>query len=130
MASRFGLSEPSGSKPSQNHQGIMHKITPIAGKNEEEKIKNMLSYSNPYSNLPNLKSKLPPPGYICNRCNEKGHFIYDCPVKRNPQPTAKRTTGIPKAFLQPATADTPGAKLDYFGKLHTVPQLKVIVICL
>ena len=127
MASRYGPPEPPGSKPPQKQQGVMHRITPIAGKNEEEKIKNMLSYSNPYSNLPNLLKSQPPPGYICNRCGEKGHFIYDCPVKGNPQPTVKRTTGIPKAFLQPATADTPGAKLDHFGKLHTVPHLKVIV---
>ena len=65
-----------------------------------------------------------PPGYKCNRCNQiggidgKSHFIYDCPQgKANEGNNVKRSTGIPRSFLQPATADTPGAKINPHGKL-------------
>ena len=59
-----------------------------------------------------------PPNYTCNRCNQKGHFIYDCPQgKANEGNNVKRSTGIPRSFLQPATVDTPGAKINPAGKL-------------
>ncbi|CAH7688377.1 hypothetical protein PPACK8108_LOCUS23336 [Phakopsora pachyrhizi] len=46
----------------------------------------------------------PPQGYICYRCGQKGHWIQTCPTNDNPEfegrPRIKRTTGIPKSFLQ------------------------------
>ncbi|KAJ2004669.1 Retinoblastoma-binding protein [Coemansia thaxteri] len=50
----------------------------------------------------------PPPNYICHRCGKPGHWIYSCPSLSQPgdgsgKPTGfrvKRTTGIPKSFLQ------------------------------
>ncbi|KAJ2417521.1 Retinoblastoma-binding protein [Coemansia sp. RSA 2530] len=50
----------------------------------------------------------PPPHYICHRCGKPGHWIYSCPSIGQPgdgtgKPAAhrvKRTTGIPKSFLQ------------------------------
>jgi protein MPE1 len=46
----------------------------------------------------------PPPGYICYRCHEKGHWIQACPTNDDPnfksQPRIKRTTGIPRSFLK------------------------------
>ncbi|KAJ2074313.1 Retinoblastoma-binding protein, partial [Coemansia sp. S155-1] len=50
----------------------------------------------------------PPAHYICHRCGKPGHWIYSCPSLGQPgdgtgKPAAhrvKRTTGIPKAFLQ------------------------------
>lgn len=46
----------------------------------------------------------PPPGYVCYRCNETGHWIKNCPTNDNPEfdnkPRVKRTTGIPKSFLK------------------------------
>ncbi|TIA69484.1 hypothetical protein E3P77_03544 [Wallemia ichthyophaga] len=52
-----------------------------------------------------------PPGYVCYRCGEKGHWIQDCPTNGDPnyenKPRFKRTTGIPKSFLKtvdPSTA--------------------------
>lgn len=46
----------------------------------------------------------PPPGYICYRCGEKGHWIQICPTNDDPtfenRPRVKRTTGIPRSFLK------------------------------
>ena len=46
----------------------------------------------------------PPPGYICYRCGEKGHWIMVCPTNDDPaydgRPRVKRTTGIPRSFLK------------------------------
>ncbi|KAJ2162040.1 Retinoblastoma-binding protein [Coemansia sp. RSA 552] len=50
----------------------------------------------------------PPPNYVCHRCGVQGHWIDCCPTINNPhdgngkQTThrVKRTTGIPKSFLQ------------------------------
>jgi protein MPE1 len=45
-----------------------------------------------------------PPGYVCRRCNVKGHWIQACPTNDDPdfKPVfqAKRTTGIPRSFLK------------------------------
>ncbi|KAJ1960557.1 Retinoblastoma-binding protein [Dispira parvispora] len=44
-----------------------------------------------------------PANYICHRCGQKGHWISDCPTNADKgfgQPRIKRTTGIPKSFLQ------------------------------
>jgi len=62
------------------------------------------SHSNP-TNSTNGQSQAPPPqGYICYRCGQKGHWIQACPTNDNPdfegRPRIKRTTGIPKSFLQ------------------------------
>ncbi|KAJ1894458.1 Retinoblastoma-binding protein, partial [Kickxella alabastrina] len=50
----------------------------------------------------------PPPGYVCYRCGMQGHWIYSCPsigqandgTGRSSGHRIKRTTGIPKSFLQ------------------------------
>lgn len=46
----------------------------------------------------------PPPGYLCYRCGEKGHWIQACPTNNDPswegRPRVKRTTGIPKSQLK------------------------------
>ena len=47
---------------------------------------------------------VPPPGYLCYRCGEKGHWIKECPTNDDPnfenKPRIKRTTGIPRSFLK------------------------------
>jgi protein MPE1 len=51
-----------------------------------------------------IPSHPPPPGYVCRRCNIKGHWIQACPTNDDPdfKPVfqAKRTTGIPQSFLK------------------------------
>jgi protein MPE1 len=52
----------------------------------------------------NVPNHDPPPGYVCRRCNVKGHWIQACPTNDDPdfKPVfqAKRTTGIPRSFLK------------------------------
>ncbi|KAF2031895.1 DWNN-domain-containing protein [Setomelanomma holmii] len=52
----------------------------------------------------NVPNHDPPPGYVCRRCNIKGHWIQACPTNDDPdfKPVfqAKRTTGIPRSFLK------------------------------
>ncbi|KAL9128463.1 MAG: hypothetical protein Q9217_002867 [Psora testacea] len=52
----------------------------------------------------NVPDHPPPPGYVCYRCGEKGHWIMECPTNNDPafdgRPRIKRTTGIPKSFLK------------------------------
>ena len=51
--------------------------------------------------------KIPPPSYTCYRCGLKGHFINFCPTNDDPNfktPRIKKTTGIPKTFLKPASS--------------------------
>ena len=68
----------------------------------------------------NLPDHAPPPGYICYRCGEKGHWIQACPTNNDPtfdgRPRVKRTTGIPRSFLKtvekPATLANDGTVDD------------------
>lgn len=70
----------------------------------------------------NVPDHPPPPGYVCYRCGQKGktpqfhyfetnfansasgHWIQVCPTNNDPEwnnkPRVKRTTGIPRTFLQ------------------------------
>ncbi|KAI7703709.1 DWNN-domain-containing protein [Hortaea werneckii] len=60
----------------------------------------------PYNSSKNapVPDKPLPPGYICHRCGEKGHWIQACPTNADPnfdgRPKFRRTTGIPKSFLK------------------------------
>ncbi|KAL7746559.1 Protein mpe1 [Sorochytrium milnesiophthora] len=50
-----------------------------------------------------LPPREPPPGYLCHRCGQKGHYIQDCPTNGDTtfdRPKVKRTTGIPRSFLR------------------------------
>ena len=61
-----------------------------------------------------------PQTYRCKICGKDGHFIWDCPDREKMPMETKRTTGIPRSFLKPATADTPGAKINPQGKFSTL----------
>ncbi|KAF2244917.1 DWNN-domain-containing protein [Trematosphaeria pertusa] len=65
----------------------------------------------------NVPTHDPPPGYVCYRCQKKGHWIQACPTNDDPdfkpQPRAKRTTGIPRSFLK--TVEKPVDEEDARG---------------
>ena len=89
---------------------------------EDDKINQMMSDSDYYNQKNWLRlhagqkvDPKVPPNYKCNRCNQSGHFIYDCPEGKFEHNKVKRTTGIPSTFLQSATAETPGAKINPQG---------------
>ena len=97
---------------------------------EDDKITQMMSNSSEMYNQKNwlhlrgrsaYQGQRVPPNYKCNRCSLGGHFIYDCPQMRNDMPSVvKKTTGIPRSFLQPATVDTPGAKINPQGNIQHI----------
>nr|XP_043628323.1 E3 ubiquitin ligase PARAQUAT TOLERANCE 3-like isoform X2 [Erigeron canadensis] len=54
-----------------------------------------------------FERRTPPPGYVCHRCKEPGHFIQHCPTNGDSRYDIKRVkppTGIPKSMLM-ATPD-------------------------
>ncbi|CAI7568205.1 unnamed protein product [Penicillium pancosmium] len=50
----------------------------------------------------NVPNHPPPPGYLCYRCREKGHWIQECPTNDDPKfdgkYRVKRSTGIPRSL--------------------------------
>jgi protein MPE1 len=55
----------------------------------------------------------PPPGYICHRCDQTGHYKQDCPTWNDPnwEPPRKRKVshkGIPLAFIKSVDPSTLG----------------------
>ncbi|KAL0221910.1 hypothetical protein RCL1_001764 [Eukaryota sp. TZLM3-RCL] len=55
-------------------------------------------------------SNPPPPGYKCYICSIPGHWIDNCPSKKDPDATAKiqpkAPTGIPRNLLRPGSDDS------------------------
>lgn len=59
--------------------------------------------SNSRTSAVNVPDRPPPPGYVCYRCGQKGHWIQACPTNNDPNWEGKRvrrTTGIPKSMLK------------------------------
>lgn len=81
---------------------------------QQQQMANLKPVHRPGFNKPktaNVPDHEPPPGYICYRCHQKGHWIQACPTNDDPtfesRPRIKRTTGIPKSFLK--TIEKPAA---------------------
>ncbi|ELU15719.1 hypothetical protein CAPTEDRAFT_175258 [Capitella teleta] len=96
---------------------------------EEDKMKAMMDQSTrDYDSSNYVKSKYPVgrplTGYVCHNCSKPGHFIQNCPVKKEEGlHRAKRSTGIPASFLTPVSDPTvPGALLLQTGQ-YAVPTL-------
>ncbi|KAF2791661.1 DWNN-domain-containing protein [Melanomma pulvis-pyrius CBS 109.77] len=82
--------------------------------------KEALSHAKPVyhkKNPVNVPTHEPPPGYVCYRCQKKGHWIQACPTNDDPDfkpvARAKRTTGIPRSFLK--TVEKPTDEDDARG---------------
>ena len=65
---------------------------------EDDKISQMMSDSGDFYNQKNwlqlrgrnaYAGQKVPQNYKCNRCNQSGHFIYDCPQGKNSLSTQK-----------------------------------------
>jgi hypothetical protein len=75
---------------------------------------------------PSRTHSVPPPQYICHRCRQPGHLINHCPTNGDPRydfVRVKHSTGIPKTFLVPVSADeasSPGTLLTPGGGLAKV----------
>ncbi|PNY25101.1 RING finger protein [Tolypocladium capitatum] len=72
---------------------------------QQEEMSHQAPVFKPGSKRPaNVPDHEPPNGYICYRCGNKGHWIQLCPTNDDPdfdnRPRVKRTTGIPRSFLQ------------------------------
>ena len=109
-----------------DNTNALFKNTMTSAESEEDKIERMQKESSDMYSQKNwqllrgrkaYEGQRVPATYKCNRCNQGGHFIYDCPQgNKNTLPNdIKRTTGIPRSFLKPATAETPGAKINLQG---------------
>jgi len=87
---------------------------PLPQETEEDKINAVIagagSYATPAAatgtvrrSFPPIQQRVPPPGYVCYRCGQPGHFIQHCPTNGDPRydvPKVKRALGIPRKFLQ------------------------------
>ncbi|RFU77564.1 mpe1 [Trichoderma arundinaceum] len=72
---------------------------------QQEELSHQAPVFKPGAKRPaNVPDHDPPNGYICYRCGNKGHWIQLCPTNDDPdfdnRPRVKRTTGIPRSFLQ------------------------------
>nr|CDS30172.1 retinoblastoma binding protein [Hymenolepis microstoma] len=98
---------------------------------EDDKIKIMFDrtaegLSSKYYTVKPKAYGVPPPHYICHKCNQEGHWIHECPGIKDSRgnlldsKTVKRPTGIPQDFLVRVEPGTPGAYLDKNGR-YMVP---------
>ena len=89
---------------------------------EEEKLKTIMTQSTQdYDSSKFVKTRSMvgpvPANYICYRCGKGGHYIKHCPTNLT---DVKRSTGIPRSFMMPATADQRGALITSTGE-YVVP---------
>ncbi|XP_053211540.1 E3 ubiquitin-protein ligase RBBP6-like [Panonychus citri] len=94
---------------------------------EEESIEAMFHHSTQeydptrYSKNYNVVGPLPP-NYTCYRCNRPGHHIKQCPTYNK---GIKRSSGIPKSFMVPVSAEQKGALLT--GSGFAIPRIDLQV---
>lgn len=74
------------------------------------------------------QAKIPPAGYICYRCGQKGHYIQSCPKSPGKAQESgtrlRKATGIPKAFLVPVEDTNTSVLLNEEGQfVRAQPQV-------
>ncbi|KAF2455223.1 DWNN domain-containing protein [Lineolata rhizophorae] len=113
-----GPNESDGIRAMNNAQTEEEKIAAMfkAGEENWQQQQEKMAAQKPvfrggYQKRPaNVPDHDPPPGYICFRCHQKGHWIQVCPTNDDPnfenRPRIKRTTGIPRSFLKTVDKST------------------------
>ncbi|KAL8855632.1 MAG: hypothetical protein Q9178_007721 [Gyalolechia marmorata] len=102
-----GLSEMNGAQTEEEKIAAMFKLGADQWAQQQQEMANATPVHRsgpPKSKQINVPDRPPPPGYVCYRCGEKGHWIQACPTNDDPayvnRPRVKRTTGIPRSFLK------------------------------
>ncbi|KAL8700880.1 MAG: hypothetical protein Q9224_000763 [Gallowayella concinna] len=102
-----GLSDMNGAQTEEEKIAAMFRLGADQWAQQQQEMANATPIHR--NGLPKIKSanipdRPPPPGYVCYRCGEKGHWIQACPTNDDPayvnRPRVKRTTGIPRSFLK------------------------------
>ena len=75
------------------------------------------SYLNNYFTADEMTNK-----YRCNICHMPGHFIHECPAQQAHSQGFKRTTGIPRSFLEPADQGSAVAAAALGSSVKVNPQ--------
>ncbi|KAL8729414.1 MAG: hypothetical protein Q9166_004744 [cf. Caloplaca sp. 2 TL-2023] len=109
-----GLSDMNGARTEEEKIAAMFKLGADQWAQQQQEMANAIPVhrSGPSKGKQaNVPDRPPPPGYVCYRCGEKGHWIQACPTNDDPayvnRPRVKRTTGIPRSFLK--TVEKPTA---------------------
>ncbi|KAL8650307.1 MAG: hypothetical protein Q9226_005198 [Calogaya cf. arnoldii] len=102
-----GLSDMNGAQTEEEKINAMYRLGADQWAKQQQEMANAtpVHRSGPSkSKQVNVPDRPPPPGYVCYRCGEKGHWIQACPTNDDPayvnRPRVKRTTGIPRSFLK------------------------------
>nr|POE93309.1 putative ring finger protein p8b7.15c [Quercus suber] len=88
----------------EEKMAAMFNATSEAWKADQAQMANKPVIRSNYNKSAAVPDKALPPGYICHRCGDKGHWIQACPTNNDPtfdgRPKIKRTTGIPRSMLK------------------------------
>ncbi|KAL8801027.1 MAG: hypothetical protein Q9223_007235 [Gallowayella weberi] len=102
-----GLSEMNGAQTEEEKIAAMFRLGADQWAQQQQEMANATPVHRngpPKNKQANVPDRPPPPGYVCYRCGEKGHWIQACPTNDDPayvnRPRVKRTTGIPRSFLK------------------------------
>lgn len=110
-------------KPSEEEAMMRNVVDSAAGGYGQQRggfgVGNRGRGRDPAGGQQNMYSKQPPPSYVCNRCNQQGHWINHCPTNGDKRFDIRRNvplTGIPRAFIKTVTRDD--GQLDEVAVAH------------
>ncbi|KAL2362983.1 hypothetical protein RJZ56_004126 [Blastomyces dermatitidis] len=100
------IEPPTSNRTVSGGGAIINNIPDLnAAQSEDEKIKAFATpvpFNRSRGKPVNVPDHPPPPGYLCYRCREKGHWIQACPTNNDPKfdgrYRVKRSTGIPRSL--------------------------------